>query len=65
MAKVEYLCSYLGNEQLQKKNELYLEVNSLEESTRPLREEYESLSRRYNDMVEVNTEQFKSILTRI
>lgn len=65
MAKVEYLCSYLGNEQLQKKNELYLEVNSLEESTRPLREEYESMSRRYNDMVEVNTEQFKSILTRI
>lgn len=40
MAKIEYLCSYLSNEQLQKKNELYLEVNSLEETTKPLREEY-------------------------
>lgn len=62
---MEYLSSYLSNEQLQRKNELYLQVNSLEEITRPLREDYEHLAEKYNGLINASVEQFKTMLGRM
>ena len=59
------MCSFLSNQQLQKKNELYLQVSSLEESTRPLREDYQTLSKKFNESLTSISEEYTLTLQKI
>ena len=40
-------------------------VNGFEEAIKPLKDDYEDLTNKFNELIEVNMEQINSILTKI
>ena len=55
----------IGTEQLQKTNDLYLSITSLESSLTPLFEDYKHSSVRFHDSVSRMVDQYGSILERL
>jgi type I site-specific restriction endonuclease len=65
MLKIEYISGVLNNEQLQRTNNLYLSLNEVEESLKPLLEEYRVANYRFNDTVGKMVDQFNNCLDKI
>ena len=55
----------MGNEQLQKTNNLYLSLRELEDSVRPLLDDYRHASFKFNETVARVIDQFNQVLGRI
>ncbi len=63
--KTEYLGSMLGNEQLQKKNDLYLEVGRMQHILKPILEEYNVVYVKYTEAISQIGSKFSSFMQGI